>query len=151
MKDFAKSDSSVQREIENTLFCRIQSELNVKLEQNPIITLNSDVRIQPDFFSAEAQIIGEIHSHSGRLKPAQLHKIEADILKMILLEKVLKKNFTKYIVICSDEEYKQLNGKSFVAEAIRQFEVNVRFYELCKADNTKLKAAMYAQNLINDL
>lgn len=151
MRDFAKSDSSVQREIENILFCRIQSELNVKLEQNPIITLNSDVRLQPDFFSAEAQIIGEIHSHSGRLKPAQLHKIEADILKMILLEKVLKKNFTKYIVICSDEEYEQLNGKSFVAEAIRQFEINVKNYKLSEADNTKLEAAMYAQNLINDL
>lgn len=148
MRDFAKSDSSVQREIENILFCRIQSELNVKLEQNPIITLNSDVNIQPDFFSADAKIIGEIHSHIGKLKPSQLHKVKADILKMLLLEKVLKKKYTKYIVVCSDEEYKQLNGNSFIGEAIRQFDINVKNYKLSENDETRLKTAMCNQNLI---
>ena len=49
MEKFSGSDSSVQCEIENILFCRIQSELNLKLEKNPVITLtnNSDIKIQP--------------------------------------------------------------------------------------------------------
>lgn len=151
MEKFSGSDSSVQCEIENILFCRIQSELNLKLEKNPVITLtnNSDIKIQPDFFSAEAKVIGEIHSHIGWLKPAQSKKIAADILKILLLEKDLGEKFDKYIVVCSDDENKQLRGSSFIAEVIRQYEIKIRFFELSEADRISLENAMEGQNLIN--
>ncbi len=44
----------------------------------------NDIRICPDFYLKEDLIIGEIYAHLGRLKPAQIHKIEVDILKMLL-------------------------------------------------------------------
>lgn len=150
MKNFKDSDSRVQREIENVLFDKIRSELNLNLEQNPIIALTEDpdIKIQPDFYSSEAKVIGEIHSHLGRLKPAQRHKVEADILKMLLLEKVSGEKFKKYIVVCSDEEEKQLQGSSFLAEAIRQFEIKVQFFELSKDYKIKLEDAMKKEDLI---
>lgn len=54
-----------------------------------ILTLaeENDIRICPDFYSEKDHIIEEIHTHLGRLKPAQLHKIEGDILKMLFFEK----------------------------------------------------------------
>lgn len=150
MAKYTDSDSSVQCEIENILFCKIQSELNLKLEKNPVISLtgNCGTKIQPDFYSAEAKVIDEIHSHMGKLKPAQLHKVEADILKMLLIEKVYGEKFAKYIVVCSEEEEKQLQGSSFLAEAISQFEIKVRFFELSEEYKTKLENAMKKQNLI---
>lgn len=151
MDKFTNSDSSVQCEIENILFRIVQSELNLKLEQNPIITLtkNSDIKIQPDFYSYEAKVIGEIHSHIGKLKPSQFDKIAADILKMILLEKDFGEKFSKYIVVCSDDEKRQLQGNSFLAEAIRQLKIEILFYELSESDNIKLENTIKKQNLMN--
>ena len=90
MTKFMNGDSSTQQEIEEYLFNKISEELGVKFEHNPTICLNEEkkVYIEPDFYSEEERKVGEIHTHKGRLKPAQRHKVAGDILKMLLLDKV---------------------------------------------------------------
>lgn len=84
------SDSDVQCNIEKYIFDEIKKKLLCEnLQSNVILTFSeeNDIWICPDFYSEKDHIIGEIHTHLGRLKPAQLHKIEGDILKMLLFEK----------------------------------------------------------------
>ena len=42
---------------------------------DPYLSVNTDnnVLIRPDFYSDKYRIIGEIHAHIGKLKPAQSH------------------------------------------------------------------------------
>lgn len=112
----------------------------------------NDIRICPDFYSEKDYIIGEIHTHLGRLKPVQLHKIEGDILKMLLFEKGQKGvKYTKMIVVCDMQEYEQLQGKFFVAEAIRQFDIELEYISLSKERIVQLQNVMENQNLVNNI
>lgn len=146
------SDSKVQHKIEKYIFNEIKKRLFCEnLQSNVSLTISgeNDICICPDFYSQEDRIIGEIHTHLGRLKPSQVHKIEGDILKMLLFEQCQGKGeYTKMIVVCSVDEYKQLHGKSFLAEAIRRFDIKLEYVSLNEEQISKLEKAMNDQNLI---
>ena len=146
------SDSDVQCDIETYIFGEIKKKLLCDdLQANVILTLSekNDIRICPDFYSEKDLIIGEIHTHLGKLKSAQFHKIKGDILKMLLWEKCQgETKYTKIIVVCNMDEFKQLQGKSFVAEAIRQFDIKLEYVPLEKEQIVELEKAMRDQNLL---
>ena len=101
------SDSKVQREAEEIIFENLKSKLKCDdLQSNVriLISKSNNIWICPDFYSEEKYIIGEIHIHLGKLKSAQLHKIEGDILKMLLFEKCHNgERYRKMIVVCDIE------------------------------------------------
>lgn len=45
--------------------------------------LTEGVHIEPDFYSKEEKIVGEIFAHHGKTKGGQNHKVAQDILKML--------------------------------------------------------------------
>ena len=146
------SKSDVQRNIEQYIFERICEIFgNIELYSNPSLSLDNDGKsyICPDFYSESEKIIGEIHSHEGRLKSAQMDKIASDVLKMILYDKISGCVYTKYIVVCDKEEYKQLQGHSYLAEAIKRYEIKLLYIKLTEELNKMLKDAMNKQNLID--
>lgn len=149
------SDSDVQCKIEQYVFGEIKKKLlcdHLQANVTLILSEENNIRICPDFYSEEQRIIGEIHTHLGRLKPAQLHKIEGDILKLLLFEKIQKNGvYRKIIAVCSMQEYEQLQGKSFVAEAIRQFDIQLEYIPLNDEQTTLLKNAMENQNLLKNV
>lgn len=128
------SDSKAQREAEEIIFENLKSKLkcnNLQSNARILISKENNIWICPDFYSEEKHIIGEIHTHLGKLKSAQLHKVEGDILKMLLFEKCHNgEQYRKMIVVCDIEEYTQLSGNSFVAEAIRQFDIELYYVPL---------------------
>lgn len=144
------SDSTVQREAEEIIFENLKSKLKCDdLQSNVRILISkaNNIWICPDFYSEGKHIIGEIHTHLGKLKSAQLHKIEGDILKMLLFEKCHNgKRYRKMIVVCDIEEYNQLMGNSFVAEAIRQFDIELYYVSLEQTQINKIQQAMQEQN-----
>ncbi len=145
------SSSEFQTNLEEMLFYKIKESLgSTSLSRNVILTVNQSggVHVVPDFYSEEEHIIGEIHSHAGKLKSAQLHKIASDVLKMLLYEKTSGLNFDKYIVVCDKEEYDQLLGKSALAESLRCFGVTVLLFELDNETREQLRKVMNAQSFI---
>ena len=150
MTKFMNGDSSTQQEIENDLFKAFCEKYHYDtLEQNPTIYLNEEktVYIKPDFYSEEKRIVGEIHTHKGSLKPAQRHKVAGDVLKMLLLDKVHDTTYTKYIVVCSDEEEKQLKGSSHLAFTLKTFEIEVEKITLPEELDKKLEETMKNQDM----
>lgn len=149
MTKFMNGDSSTQQEIEEYLFNKISEELGVKLKHNPTICLNEEkkVYIEPDFYSEEERKVGEIHTHKGRLKPAQRHKVAGDVLKMLLLDEVHGMKYKKYIVVCSDEEEKQLNGSSHLAFTLETFGIKVKKITLPEELDKKLEETMKNQDM----
>lgn len=147
-----QSDSSVQRSIEILLFEKTKEALEIdNLDANHAVRLKSDpnIVIRPDIYSEKERIIGEIHTHLGKLKPAQLHKVAADVLKMLVFEEDYGEPFRKILVICSKEEESQLKGQSFVAHVIREYNIDILCYdELASEDMKALENAMKEQNLM---
>ena len=152
MEKRKKSDSKVQREIEEKVLKAIQKELNDDTLKSDKVYLDDDkVKfVLPDFISDDSKTVGEIHAHIGRLKGAQPGKIAKDILKMLLIQEVCGCDYEKYIVVCDQEEFDQLNGDSFLAEVIKRFRIKVRLIRLDDSDYERLKKCMRDQNLMID-
>ena len=151
MEKRTDSRSDIQLYLEQKILRRVREELNdsslESLEED--LPLNDEgVSIHPDFYSETTRTIGEIHTHLGRLKGSQPDKIASDVLKLLLFDKVRKVKFKKYIVVCNDEEYKQLTGKSSLALAIRKFRVRVMKVTLDDEDYEVLRLCMKRQNLV---
>ena len=150
MQSTHKSSSIEQMSAEEYVFSVIQKELCVGLEKNPKINVAGKTYIQPDFYSEENRIIGEIFAHIGSLKVGQKHKIAHDILKMLLLEKATGETFRKMIVVCDKEVHRALRGYSALAESFTQFGVELRCVELDEGRRREVLAAQKRQVMVNN-
>ena len=151
MENKHKSSSHVQQQAEDVLFDKLKELLNVEVEKNPKILLSNQglTYIRPDFYSAEHCVVGEIFAHIGKPKKAQDNKIANDILKMLLLEKVKGKQHRKIIVVCDDTEKKTLEGKSALAESIRQFGVKIMHIKIDSEMQKQILQAQARQKMTN--
>ena len=147
-----KSSSVEQMRAEEEIFEHLSNSTGISdLKSDPDLALNGDdgTFIRPDIYSMSERIIGEIHSHIGRLKPSQLHKVAADLLKMLLYDKTSGVTHRKWIVVCSKEEEEQLKGGSYLAEAIRQFDVEIIRVDISTETCQALKDAQERQKMVN--
>ena len=147
-----KSSSDEQMRAEEEIFEHLSNSTGISdLKSNPKLVLNGNERvfIRPNIYSQSERIIGEINAHIGRLKTSQLHKVAADLLKMQLYDKTSGITHRKWIVVCSKEEEKQLKGGSYLAEAIRQFDVEVIRIDISTETYQALKDAQERQKMVN--
>ena len=146
MDNLHKSSSHIQAKAEEVIFSQIEILFNIRFEKNKKLYLadNAFTYMQPDFYSEEQLIVGEIFAHIGKPKKAQDNKVANDILKMLLLEKTTGKQYRKIIVVCDKIEKKKLEGKSVLAESIRQFGIEILYVEI---DTNMKQQIMDAQEL----
>lgn len=151
--DMHKSSSHIQIQAEEMMFSKIEHLFEIKFEKNKKIYLadNTYTYMQPDFYSEEFSIVGEIFAHIGKPKKAQDNKISNDILKMLLLDKISGKQYRKIIAVCDKKEMKKLMGQSVLAESIRQFGVEVILVELDEDMRNKILKAQEIQRMTNIL
>ena len=146
-----KSSSIEQMRAEEKIFALVEKALNISLEKNPKLCLvnNECTYIQPDFYSAEHCVIGEIFAHIGKPKKAQDNKISNDILKMLLLEKITQKQYRKIIVVCDELEEKKLRGASALSESIRQFGIEILYMQIDDQLRQEILNAQARQKMTN--
>ena len=151
MNELHKSSSHEQMRIEDIVFAEMEHRLQTKLDKNPKVYFsdNNFTYIQPDFYSKEKRVVGEIFAHIGKNKTGQVHKISNDILKMLLLEKSTGMHYRKMIVVCDESEIKQLSGKSMLAEAIRQFNIELVGVEIGDENKNRILCAQDKQKMQN--
>ena len=151
MADTKKSSSLEQQRAEDEIFCMVEDWLGGKVSRNLKVKMsnNDSVHIEPDFYSEEYSIIGEIFAHIGGNKRGQSTKIANDILKMLLLEKDRGRSFRKIIVVCDEQEEKTLSGKSALAESIRQFGIELKRVDISDELRDSIVSAQIRQVMIN--
>ena len=122
-----RSNSAEQQYAERIIFESVEQRIGFKLQENPKLFLygNKGTHIEPDFYSEEHSVIGEIFSHVGECKAGQTHKIAQDILKMLLFDDVKGIKHRKIFVVCDEKAYKRLRGNSYLAECIRRFDIEI--------------------------
>ena len=130
MIDTSKSKSDEHQKAEIIIGDCVEEYLACPLKRNERIVLTEGVHIVPDLYSEQDRIVGEIFAHIGSLKIGQQHKISQDILKMLLLEKTKGIKYRKMLVIVDDKMEEYLKGKSFIAESIRQFGIEIKKIDL---------------------
>lgn len=151
MEKFHKSSAHIQMQAEDIIFHKVEKLFNIKLEKNKKIYLadNAFTYMQPDLYSEDKYIVGEIFAHIGKPKKAQDNKIANDILKMLLLEKTTGKQYRKIIVVCDLSEKKKLEGQSVLAESIRQFGIEILYIEISEDIRNQILNAQELQKMTN--
>ena len=151
MENAHKSSSHVQVQVEEVIFHKVEELLSLKFEKNKKIYLadNAFTYMQPDFYSAENCVVGEIFAHIGKPKKAQDNKIANDILKMLLLDRVTGKKYRKIIVVCDEAQENKLKGLSALAESIRQFGIEIIKVDISDDLKKQITDAQERQKMIN--
>ena len=149
MVDTSKSSSHEQQNAEVYIASAVEEWLGCPVARNAKVVLADGVHIEPDLYSEPEKIICEIYAHIGSLKVGQQHKISQDILKMLLLEKSKSATYRKVIVVVDDKVEKYLNGKSFIAESIRQFGIEIKRINLSEELYNIISNAQARQTMIN--
>lgn len=149
MVDTSKSSSMEQQNAENYMASVVEEWLGCMVERNAKVPLSDGVHIEPDLYSEKDKVICEIYAHIGALKVGQQHKISQDILKMLLLEKSKGTSFRKVIVVADKKVESYLKGKSFIAESIRQFGIEIKRIYLSKEIYDNVSSAQVRQVMKN--
>lgn len=68
---------------------------------------------------------------------------------MLLLEKIMGRQFRKIIVVCDDLEKKKLQGQSVLAESIRQFGIEIMYVEIDENIRGQIIEAQELQRMTN--
>ena len=148
MADWNPHSSDEQQKAERVIFDKLRSILGIdELKPNMRLALRQapSTHIEPDFYSEEQAVIGEIYAHMGKLKPSQGDKVASDMLKMLLYERDCGRALDKYIVVCSEDVEKQLLGSSILSAARRQFGFRVIRVEIGKDRESWLLEAQKRQ------
>lgn len=150
MIDTSKSKSDEQQKAEIIIGDRVEEYLACPLKRNERVVLSEGVHIVPDLYSEKDRIVGEIFAHIGSLKVGQKHKISQDILKMLLLEQTKGTKYRKMLVVVDDKIEEYLKGKSFIAESIRQFGIEIKKIDLSAEEYEKIMNAQKRQVMVNE-
>lgn len=150
MIDTSKSKSDEQQKAEIIIGDRVEEYVACPLKRNERVVLTEGVHIVPDLYSEKDRIVGEIFAHIGSLKVGQQHKISQDILKMLLLEKTKGVKYRKMIIIVDEKIEEYLKGKSFIAESIRQFGIEIKKIDLSAEEYEKIINAQKRQVMVNE-
>ncbi len=151
MENKSKSSSYEQMQAEKELFNKVREQLQIELLKNAKISLSEDgiTYIEPDFYSEEFNVVGEIFAHIGKPKKAQDNKIANDILKMLLLEKVTGRTFRKILVVCDQKQKEKLKGRSALAFSIEAFGIEIMDIGIDDNMRNNILQAQKRQRMIN--
>ena len=108
------SDSTEQQTAEGYLLNSLGNDINIALHPKKLL-LPSGSSVQIDGINEEGKVLCEIYARIGKIKGSQPDKVASDILKMLLVEKLLGGNWKKYYCFASDEAAALFKGKSWVA------------------------------------
>lgn len=151
MIDTSKSKSDEQQKAEIGIGNCVEKELSCPLKRNERVVLSEGVHIVPDLYSEKDRIVGKIFAHIGSLKVGQKHKLSQDILKILLLEKIKGIKYRKVLVIVDDKIEEYFKGKSFIAESIRQFGIEIKKVDISEKNYKEIMNAQKRQVMVNNI
>lgn len=141
------SDSTEQQTAESFMLESLQEVLGCKFDS--FSQLPFELAVKPDAIDLANKIVVEVYARVGEIKGAQLYKIKGDILKLALIEKRLGADWRKIFCFASEEAANYVQGKSWVAEAAREFNVEIFVVELAEDIRDSVVSAQNRQRMVN--
>jgi hypothetical protein len=142
-----KSDSTVQQMAEKQLLLSLQESLGARFV--PDAALPITLGVKPDGVDLERRIVAEVYARVGALKGAQLHKVKADLLKLVYLRHMLGSDWRVILCFGSKEAAAFMLGKSWAASAAQEFGIEVMIQELPENQRAIVVAAQERQRMVN--
>jgi hypothetical protein len=143
-----QSDSLTQREVETLIIAGLSSKIRRKLAKRKL-TLPGGAQVEVNGVSRDESILAEVFAHQGPLKGGQFGKVARDTLKLITLRR--RRSKARVILAFADPvpAAQVSGGKSWLAEAINTWKVEVVVVKLDQAARNRLLASQKTQRMVN--
>jgi hypothetical protein len=142
-----QSDSTAQREAEPLILAGLAKELGVELVPRSLL-LDGGARVDIDGVADDESVFVEIFAHQGPLKGGQFHKVARDALKLITVARS-RPAARLFIAFADTEAAAGVSGRSWLAEALRTWDVEVRTVDLDDQARDRLRGAQSRQIMVN--
>ena len=136
------SDSATQRSIEGKIVGKIALREGCVFQK---ATSLNGIKYEFDFYNEQRKIIGEVYAGIDNLSPGAKRKVITDCFKLVTAEKKLGVKCDKRIVFIDEKIKKHFEGKSWIANAIKQFEIKLFLEKIEEADLIALRTARAGQ------
>lgn len=141
------SDSTVQQQAEAEILVSLSARLGTDLKTASLVLPNG-ARVLVDGAAQNNTVFVEVFAHQGRLKGAQPKKVAHDALKLITLQRSYPD--ARLILAFADETAAAcVKGKSWLAEALETWSVEVEVVELSAETKQRLQEAQLRQVMVN--
>lgn len=141
------SDSADQRLAERAVLVALEALWGASFV--PGTRLPVDVGVAPDGLDLDRRLVVEVYARVGKLKPAQAHKVRADLFKLAYLRKLLGPEWRVVFCFVDQEAAAFLMGKSWAARAAQEFGVEIVLQELPAPLREQVLAAQLRQRMTN--
>lgn len=141
------SDSLEQQQAEAFMLKSLAETLHLNFNKETKLPI--DTGVQPDAIDPSKKVIVEVYAHLGEIKGAQLHKVKGDILKLIFIEEKLGEKWRKILCFADEAAAKYARGGSWVAAAVRTFDIEVQVVNLSEEQLNRVKSAQRRQRMVN--
>ncbi len=157
------SDSEVQRKIEAEVLKKLSDVDRFNTDIIPLSLHLDGYRFDVDGVIGVSEIDGkhhfeedihlfEVYARIGKLQPGHKRKIKGDVLKLVTVEKQIKKlssfqpqAIKKYIVLVDNAVHDQITGQNWLASTLNLFGFEVIVVEISEEDRKKLKSTIKDQ------
>lgn len=141
------SDSTTQSDVEALILAAVSAKLGVDLQPRRL-HFPSGAYCDVDGVSTDENVLVEAFARQTKLKGGQRGKIARDALKLLTLRE--HKPGARLIVALADPAVvKSLTATSWLAEALRTFNVEVLYVEIPSDARDKVAAAEIRQVMVN--
>lgn len=140
----APGDSTEQRQVEELLINLIATRLGIALKKRRI-DLPGGGWFEVDGASDSPPIICEAWAHIGLAKSAQKNKLVADAFKLVFAGQLLPAETKKILVVADADAVHHLQGRSWMAQALRANRVEIAVVELPEDVRAQLREAQRRQ------
>ncbi|MFN2502773.1 MAG: hypothetical protein ABR540_00785 [Acidimicrobiales bacterium] len=142
-----QSSSHEQLEAEPVILAGVAAAYGVELAPGTL-QLPGGARVDIDGVAADLSVIVEVFSHQGRLRGGQFHKVARDALKLITIAR--SHPDARLAIAFGDRAAADcVTGGSWLAEALRNWGVDVVVIQLDDALRSRLTAAQARQVMVN--
>jgi hypothetical protein len=143
------SDSAEQRLAEPLILAALTKTLGIALAPETL-RLPGGSRVDIDGVAQDHSVLVEVFAHQGPMKTGQRHKVARDALKLVTTAKSLVPTNPRLIIAFGDKQAAATaTGKSWLAEALVTWSVEVFIAELQDSVKDGLRAAQARQVMVN--
>lgn len=140
-------DSTAQSDAEPLILTAVAQEVGVALEPRRL-TLPGGATADVDGVAPDESVLVEVFARQGALKAGQRGKIARDTLKLITLGQH-RPAARLILALTDDAAAKPLRAKSWLAEALAAFRIEVLVVDLDPSVRAGIRAAQVRQVMVN--
>ncbi|HEY4001903.1 MAG TPA: hypothetical protein VGO93_23715 [Candidatus Xenobia bacterium] len=109
------------------------------------IVLESGGELRLDGYNRDEKIAVEAWAHHGRSKPAQRHKIANDMLKLLMVRRLLGDGWRLVLLFADPEAHHFLEGRSWRAKMVSLFGFQIEEVDIPAEVHARVRAAQKRQ------